>query len=291
MEEQTQERLSLLQEILALDDVPKIIKKLNKNGFSCSELLQQLVETNHNQGIQILQSYSNNFTELKGKSFVALILYLSIQEPNIEAILQADKLLQSNQYVGSFIKYYEKAITDDSPFSQQIVNHIIQNKTNVPNFNLVYDQLFLLSKQKKLNNIQEFENLMNTQKDVVLIIDKPIIKIFPLTPRIKSEYLPKHLQIKKTQNAISKQEQLREMQKKKIMTKKKLMRDLYKEQNQLHKIKKDKILHQLGKQKDGYKKGLRLLEEQQMELKKLKTMQLNIKRHKKKSSRKGGNKQ
>ncbi|CAD8102958.1 unnamed protein product [Paramecium sonneborni] len=290
MEEQTQERLSQLQEILALDNVSKITKKLTKFGFSCTELLQQLVETNHNQGIQILQSYSNNFTEIKGKSFVALILYLSIQEPNIEAILQADKLLQSTQYVGSFVKYYEKAIANDSSFSQQIVDHIVQNKTNVPNFNLIYDKLFLLCKQKKLNSIQEFENLMNTQKEVVLIIDKPIIKIIPLTPRIKSEYLPKHLQIKKTQNAISKQEQLREMQKKKIMTKKKLMRELYKEQNELHKVKKDKTLHQLGKQKDGYKKGLRLLEEQQMELKKLKTMQLNIKRHKKKSSRKGGNK-
>ncbi|CAD8195513.1 unnamed protein product [Paramecium pentaurelia] len=291
MEEQTQERLSQLQDILALSDVPKITKKLSKFGFTCSELLQQLVETNHNQGIQILQSYSNNFTELKGKSFVALILYLSTQEPNIEAILLADKLLQSTQYVGNFVKNYEKAILDDSPFSQQIVNHIVQNKTNVPNFNLIFEKLFQLCKQKKLDNIHEFEQLMKTQKDVVLIIDKPIIKIFPLTPRIKSEYLPKHLQIKKTQNAISKQEELRSMQKKKIMTKKKLMRELYKEQNQLHKIKKEKLLHQLDKQKDGYKKGLRLLEEQQMELKKLKTMQLNIKRNKKKSSRKGGNKQ
>ncbi|CAK93774.1 unnamed protein product (macronuclear) [Paramecium tetraurelia] len=290
MEEQTQERLSQLQDILALNEVPKITKKLTKLGFSCSELLQQLIETNHNQGIQILQSYSNNFTELKGKSFVALILYLSTQEPNIEAILQADKLLQSTQYVGTFVKNYEKAIQDHSPFSQQIVNHIVQNKTNVPNFNLIFDKLFQICKQKQLDNIHEFEQLMNTQKDVVLIIDKPIIKIFPLTPRIKSEYLPKHLQIKKTQNAISKQEELRSMQRKKIMTKKKLMRELYKEQNQLHKIKKDKLLHQLDKQKDGYKKGLRLLEEQQMELKKLKTMQLNIKRHKKKSSRKGGNK-
>ncbi|CAD8189822.1 unnamed protein product [Paramecium octaurelia] len=291
MEEQTQERLSQLQDILALNDVPKITKKLTKLGFSCSELLQQLIETNHNQGIQILQSYSNNFTELKGKSFVALILYLSTQEPNIEAILQADKLLQSTQYVGTFVKNYEKAIQDDSPLSQQIVNHIVQNKTNIPNFNLIFDKLFQICKEKQLDNIHEFEQMMNTQKDVVLIIDKPIIKIFPLTPRIKSEYLPKHLQIKKTQNGISKQEELRSMQRKKIMTKKKLMRELYKEQNQLHKIKKDKLLHQLDKQKDGYKKGLRLLEEQQMELKKLKTMQLNIKRHKKKSSRKGGNKQ
>ncbi|CAD8187661.1 unnamed protein product [Paramecium pentaurelia] len=291
MEEQTQERLSQLKEILALDDVPKITKKLTKLGFSYSELLQQLIETNHNQGIEILQSYSNNFTEFKGKSLVALILYLSTQDSNIEAILQADRLLQSNQYVGSFIKNYERAIQNNSPFSSQIINHIIQNKTNVPNFNLIFDKLFQLCKQKQLNNINEFEKLMNTQKDVVLIIDKPIIKIFPLTPRIKSDYLPKHLQIKKTQNAISKQEELRSMQKKKIMTKKKLMRELYKEQNQLHKIKKEKLLHQLDKQKDGYKKGLRLLEEQQMELKKLKTMQLNIKRHKKKSSRKGGNKQ
>ncbi|CAD8187316.1 unnamed protein product [Paramecium octaurelia] len=291
MEEQTQERLSQLQEILALDDVPKITKKLMKLGISHSELLQQLVETNHNQGIQILQSYSNNFTEIKGKSLVTLILYLSIQEPNIEAILQADRLLQSTQYVGTFVKNYEKAVADHSPFSQQILNHIIENKANVPNFNLVFDKLFQLCQSTQLKNIQEFEKLMNTQKDVVLIIDKPVIKIFPLTPRIKSEYLPKHLQIKKTQNAISKQEELRSMQKKKIMTKKKLMRELYKEQNQLHKIKKDKLLHQLDKQKDGYKKGLRLLEEQQMELKKLKTMQLNIKRHKKKSSRKGGNKQ
>lgn len=37
-------------------------------------------------------------------------------------------------------------------------------------------------------------------------------------------------------------------------------------------------------------RGLRLMEEQQLELKKLKTMQLNIKRHKKKGSRKAGNK-
>lgn len=119
-------------------------------------------------------------------------------------MLKIDTLLQSNQFVGTFIREYENAIAEANPLSQRIIDHILQNKRNIPNFSLVFKKVFELAKAKNLAHLDDFENLYKIERETVLIVDKPLIVITPLTPRIKQEYLSRHLQIKKGPNAISK---------------------------------------------------------------------------------------
>ncbi|KAM3146919.1 hypothetical protein pb186bvf_001073 [Paramecium bursaria] len=270
------------------EEAQKQFHKLSKTEhINHREIMKAILRSQSVVGLQILSDYTKQFQQINKQDLPFLILLLSsINADVIRFMLEVDNLLEKDQFVGAFIKCYEDAIGSNHQLKNDILG-IISRKT-LPNANLLLDNILKLAQGSQF--YEQIQKQFSTQSNIQLIIDRPLIKIELLTPRIKDKFLPKMFKkIKKNQMTVA--EEYKDIKHKQKLMTKKLQKEISKDALEGFKQIQKRDEYKQAKQKQAFKRGKSLLEEQQMELKKLKTMQLNVKKYKKKSNRKAGNKQ